>query len=57
MKLVSVSFDVNIPDDISDDEIEEWLRFNLHDNGEMSADNPLVDTEIEPYGGITIQVW
>ena len=47
MKVYDVRFTVAIPDIATENEILEWLRFELGDNGEMSQENPLVDTELE----------
>jgi len=52
MQKVHVSFDVLIPKEgMTDAQIEEWLRFQLHDNGTMSGKNPLVDETVEPIFG------
>lgn len=45
----SVKLNVLIPNGVTKAEAREWLRFQLGDNGGMSADNPLVDEELEPY--------
>lgn len=37
MKIAHVEFDVEIPVDATDDEIEEWLRYEFRDNGTMRA--------------------
>ena len=53
---VSITFDVALPENIevSDEQIEEWLRFELHDNGEMLSSNPLSILEVKPiYGTFT----
>lgn len=48
MKTVHVEFDVEIPADATEDEIDEWLRYMLHDRGSMQANNPLEGNEVEP---------
>lgn len=54
MPRIKVEFEVEIPADarINDDNLEEWLRFRLNDNGEMAGDNPLDEIigEVEPAG-------
>lgn len=51
-KIVHVEYDVNIPlDNVTDDEIEEWLRFELRDNGIMNGNNPLSSYEPQPIFG------
>jgi hypothetical protein len=47
--IAKVKLDVLIPSGVTKAEAKEWLRFQLGDNGGMSADNPLVDEELEPY--------
>jgi len=52
MSRVTVEFDVELPvTKVSGQQIDEWLRFELHDNGSISADNPLSDYEVEPIEG------
>ena len=49
---VKVEFQVEIPlEDVSDEQIEEWLRYRLNDNGSMTTKNPLGDHEVEPIFG------
>ena len=47
MKVYDVRFTVAIPYEATENEILEWLRFELHDVCELSRNNPLVDTELE----------
>jgi len=39
---VKIEFEIELPDDIehTEDELEEFLRFRLGDNGIMSGKNP-----------------
>jgi len=40
-KKVTVSFDVIVPDvEHTSEELEEWLRFEFGDNGNISLSNP-----------------
>lgn len=48
MKTVHVEFDIEIPVAATEDEIDEWLRYMLHDRGGMKANNPLEGHEVEP---------
>ena len=48
---VYVNFEVDVPEDATDDQIEEWLRFRLNDNGCMDGDNPLSKHDVEPIFG------
>ena len=47
MKTVRVEFAVKIPDNITNTEILDWLRFELDESGTLNRDNPLADTGIE----------
>jgi hypothetical protein len=50
-KIVHVSFDVEVPDvEVADEQIDEWLRFELNDNGTMWY-SPLTDKEVRPIFG------
>jgi hypothetical protein len=49
---IKVEFEVKIPvEDVTDEQIEEWLRFELHDNGMMKGGNPLERFDVEPIFG------
>lgn len=47
MREIKVSFTTSVPDGVSDEQIQEWLEFELHANGEMSLKNPLSSEPIE----------
>ena len=51
MAKIHVEFDVELPGLAKDKEVEEWLRFELGDNGTISLDNPLEKFEVEPIFG------
>jgi len=51
MASIKVEFEMQLPVPATDDEIEEWLRFELHDNGSMQSHNPLSECEIDPIHG------
>lgn len=47
---IRVSFDLDLPPEAekcSDAQIQEWLRFELHENGSMQ-DSPLSECEVYP---------
>lgn len=46
-KTYNVSFSVSVPETVSREDFEEWLRFELGANGGMSLDNPLDGTDLE----------
>ncbi len=49
-KTYEVTFLVSLPEDvdgdITDKQVDEWVRFNLHDMGGISLKNPLSDYEM-----------
>jgi hypothetical protein len=47
MTIYDVTFTIQVPDNISDNDLLAWLRYNLHDVCELSLKNPLADTELE----------
>jgi predicted Co/Zn/Cd cation transporter (cation efflux family) len=50
-RTIRVEFEMKVPRFATASEIEEWLRFELHDNGSMDGDNRLADLSIEPIFG------
>ena len=49
---VKVEYEILLPiENATDDEIEQWLRFELHDNGTMKGSNPFNEYEPEPIFG------
>lgn len=49
---VKIEFEINVPDvEHTEEQLEEWLRFTLGDNGCMGGDNPFGDYEPEPIFG------
>lgn len=55
MALRTVSFSVEVPDGVTDDEIEAWVSFELHALGCLSEDNPLAQTDLRAkYGSVNV---
>lgn len=53
MKAVKVEFYVKIPEEIDGKvvnpaHIDEWIRFEIGADGQMSCENPLMDHPLEP---------
>lgn len=42
-----VEFEVQVPDEVTRSEVEEWLSFQLGGTSSMSIDNPLVDRDLD----------
>jgi hypothetical protein len=52
-----VRFSVDIPCEATYEEIEEWLRFELHERAKMKVSNPLSDFEMAAnYGSVNIRL-
>ena len=45
---LKVKFEIDIDDGYTDDQIKEWIRFELHDNGSISLKNPLHHKALKP---------
>ena len=55
MAIKTVRFSVEVPDDVSDDDIEAWVAFELHALGNMSASNPMAHTDLQAkYGSVFV---
>ena len=44
MAIVKINFDIEVPDNMDEDDMGEWLRYRFGDNGFMSLKNPLAET-------------
>jgi hypothetical protein len=44
---ISVKFDLKVPVEVSEDDLQEWLEFELGANGRMSCENPLCSESLE----------
>ncbi|MGL5536747.1 hypothetical protein [Aeromonas sp. Y311-2] len=47
MREIKVSFTTSVPDDATDEQVQEWLEFELNASGGMSGENPLSSNPIE----------
>jgi hypothetical protein len=45
---IEVGFELELPDNIYDEDITEWLEFELNYNGQMNSKNPLAKTLLKP---------
>lgn len=41
LRKVEVTFSTYVPDHVTHDEIADWLRFELHETGSLSGENPM----------------
>jgi len=46
MAKYSVSFYIEVPDMIPEDDIEEWVKFHVGYTGQMRCENPLANEDI-----------
>jgi hypothetical protein len=44
---LKVEFEVTVPDNVTPEQADEWLQYQLGARGGMPADNPLADTDLE----------
>lgn len=47
MREIKVSFTASVPDDATDEQVQEWLEFELNARGCMPVENPLSSNPIE----------
>ncbi|MGU5727571.1 hypothetical protein G4923_06520 [Aeromonas rivipollensis] len=47
MREIQVTFTTSVPDEVSDELVQEWLEFELHARGGMSGDNPLCGESLD----------
>lgn len=47
MQTIKAVFTINIPDDIENSQIKEWLAYKLGHRNSMKSCNPLSDTDLE----------
>jgi len=48
MQTFTLQCEFNVPDHVSENDVLEWVRFELHDNGRMEGTNPLKFNEFKP---------
>lgn len=47
-----VTFEVHVPaPEAREQEVKDWIRFSLHENGYLAGSNPLVAHELSPVPG------
>lgn len=51
MKKVTVQFDVEVPDNATDTEIEAWVSFYVGATGSLAYDNPMIDMDLNAERG------
>ena len=52
---VKIQFEIEVPDDATDEDLVEWVRFEVGDNGMIRGANQLIHRELTPiFGTLTI---
>ena len=46
MRTLKVEFQVEVPDDVSDEQATTWIRFNLGEIGGLDTEHPLSDESL-----------
>jgi hypothetical protein len=46
-----IQFQINVPDGVSEKEVEDWSRFMAGDTGKLSQINPLYNEPFDPVFG------
>ena len=47
MQTARIEFEIEIPDGVTNDELYEWLRFVLGENGRLAGNHPLAKHPLE----------
>lgn len=47
MARYKIEFVTEVPDDVTDDEVWEWVRSELGENGRLDSKNPLIKKDLE----------
>jgi len=50
-KIVCIQFEAAINKNATDEQIKEWVRFNIADKGEIDMTNPLWNEALRPMPG------
>jgi hypothetical protein len=48
VKRFHVQFDIDVPDDATAEQVEEWSRYMCGDTGAIEGNNPLIDRSFDP---------
>ena len=56
MRYIKVNIDFEIPDNITDEEFEEWFRYRIVDFDSCSGENPLLETDVNKLVS-TYHIW
>jgi hypothetical protein len=48
MKRFRVQFEIDVPEDASKEQAEEWVRYCVGDTGAIKGDNPLIERSFDP---------
>jgi hypothetical protein len=51
VKRFHIQFDIDVPDDASQEDVEGWARYMCGDAGSIEKDNPLINRSFDPVFG------
>lgn len=55
-RVVTVRFDIEVPDSASDSEIEDWVGFYVGANCQLDGSNPMIDQDLKAnYNSVRVQ--
>lgn len=45
---VRLDFDIDVPDDVDEDQITDWIAWEINFAKSIDGSNPLIEQELEP---------
>ena len=51
MRRINVEFETLVPDGVSDEQITEWIRFELHEICSTDSKNPCMESDLDAISG------
>ena len=55
-KQIDLSAKIIVPDDATEEQVREWVLYNLHCLGGISSDNPLSDVDLEAVSSVDVTI-
>lgn len=56
MSTYTVTFDISLPDGVTPEDAEEFIRFCIGDRGDCALDNPLAFDDLASHGVTNVDV-
>jgi hypothetical protein len=51
MQRYHIEFDIEAPENVTEEEVYDWARYMVGDTGSFDEDNPLAETPFDPVFG------